>query len=496
MAYSASASGNSSTESAKTLAFRSSRVVTPDGVHPAALLVKDGLIVATAARDAVPDTAQLRDYGDLVLLPGLVDTHVHINEPGRTHWEGFRTATQAAASGGVTTVVDMPLNCCPETVSAEALEAKRSAASGQAWVDWTTWGGVVGHDGMGGNEAKLPGLILSGVPGFKCFLIDSGIDSFSWSDERQLRKALSVLQGSGLPLLAHAEVAGPVDHATALLNSQVEPADWRKYATYLASRPDEAELEAIDLLIGLAAAFDTSLHVVHLATARALPALEKARAAGLKITVETCPQYLWFAAEEIPDGATEYKCAPPIRSAANREALWRGLRDGVIDMVATDHSPCPPEMKHRGSDGDDAGRFDLAWGGIASLGLALPIVWSGLKQRGGGLESLAKWLSAEPARLAGLSRSSASSGRKGALDVGYDADIMVFDPDVEWTVGEADLHFRHKMSPYLGERLRGQVRETWLRGRRIFSQTGRDSEGFFLEPAPSGRELRRVGGLQ
>ena len=467
------------TEAGKsTLAFRSTRVVTPEGLRPAAVLVKAGKIVQVTDWGSVPASAQLRDYGDYVLMPGLVDTHVHINEPGRTDWEGFTTATQAAAAGGVTTLVDMPLNCLPETISVAALEAKRAAAAGQVWVDWMAWGGIVGNGGEGGNEADLPELICAGVPGFKCFLVHSGIETFAWTDEAQLRKALAVVRGSGLPLLAHAEVAGPVDRATAQINSGDSSANWRRYATYLASRPDEAELEAIEMLIGFAAVFDTPIHIVHLATSRALPALKHAREIGLKITVETCPQYLWFAAEKIPDGATEFKCAPPIRDAANRDALWQGLLDGAIDMIATDHSPCPPEMKKR-----ETGRFDQAWGGIASLGLALPVVWTGLSQRGGGLELLTRLLSAEPARLAGL------SGCKGALAAGCDADLVVLDPDAEWTVTEEELRFRHKISPYLGASLRGRVLETYLRGDSIFWARG---EGGVLDPKAHGQELRRT----
>jgi allantoinase len=483
---------NESWKSTLTWAFRSTRVVTTNGLRPATVLVKAGRIVEVADWNNVPAAAHLRDYGDYVLLPGLVDTHVHINEPGRTHWEGFKTATQAAAAGGVTTLVDMPLNCVPETISLEALEAKRAAATGrgdssesgnhaaQAWVDWMAWGGVVGNGGVGGNESNLAKLIEAGVPGFKCFLLPSGIDTFAWTDEAQLRKGLAALRGSGLPLLAHAELAGPVDRATAQINSSgasSDAGDWRRYSTYLASRPDEAELEAIELLIGLAAVFDTPLHIVHLATAQALPALREARRAGLKITVETCPQYLWFAAEDIPDGATEFKCAPPIRNAANREALWQALRDGTIDMIATDHSPCPPEMKSR-----ETGQFDQAWGGISSLGLALPVVWTGLSQRGGGLEFLTRWLCTEPARLAGL------TGRKGALAAGYDADIVVMEPDREWTVTEEELRFRHKLSPYLGARLRGRVLETYLRGECIFWSR---SEGGVMDPKAHGLELRR-----
>lgn len=387
-------------------------------------------------------------------------------------WEGFSTATRAAASGGVTTLVDMPLNCVPETTDVDALEAKRSAAKDQSWVDWAAWGGVV----RGNSEALLP-LAAAGVPGFKCFLIHSGIDGFSWVDEAELRLALGRLKGTGLPLLAHAEVAGPVHFATESLN--VADADWRKYSTYLASRPDAAEFEAIALLVRLAEEFDTPIHIVHLASAQALPLLAEARERGVPITVETCAQYLCFASEEIPDGSTEFKCAPPIRTTANREALWAALETGLIDMVTTDHSPCPPAMKRK-----DEGRWDLAWGGIASLGLALPVVWTALGRRGvdsaGSMKRIGKWMAESPARLAGL------AGTKGVLAEGADADFAVFDPDAAWTVAPKHLHFRHKLSPYVGEQLRGQVLETWLRGKQIFNLN--ESANSFIG-SPRGREL-------
>ena len=431
-------------------AFRSTRVLTSNGLAPATLLVEQGRITAVAGWGEVPPANKLRDFGDSVILPGLVDSHVHINEPGRTEWEGFHTATQAAAAGGVTTLVDMPLNCAPETIDLHALKAKRNAARGQAWVDWATWGGVVR-----GNTDALLSLVDAGVPGFKCFLIDSGIDGFAWVDEADLRLALDRLRGSGLPLLVHAELAGPVNAATQKLNAT--NADWSKYSTYLASRPDEAEVDAIAMLVRLAEEFDTPIHIVHLASAQALPLLAAARKQGLPITVETCVHYLWFAAEEIPDGATEFKCAPPIRNAENREALWAALNEGLIDMVTTDHSPCPPAMKGR-----EEGRWDLAWGGIASLGLALPVLWTAMARRGIGIEKLGQWMAAAPAGLAGL------SGRKGTLAAGADADFVVFNPDAEWTVTEKHLHFRHKLSPYLGAKLQGQVLETWLRGEQVY----------------------------
>jgi allantoinase len=298
-------------------------------------------------------------------------------------------------------------------------------------------------------------LAAAGVRGFKCFLIHSGIDGFAWVDETDLRVALGELCGTGLPLLAHAELAGPVNAATERLNAS--NANWRKYANYLASRPDEAETEAIDLLIRLAEEFNTPIHIVHLSSAKALPLLADARTRGVPIAVETCTQYLHFAAEDIPDGATEFKCAPPIRDRANGEALWVALAEGIIDFVVTDHSPCLPAMKRR-----EEGRWDLAWGGIASLGLALPILWTGMRERGIALERVGEWMAAGPARLAGF------KGEKGALAPGADADFVVFDPDQTWTVSPEDLQFRHKISPYLGAKLRGRVIETWLRGEPVF----------------------------
>jgi len=435
-------------------AIRSTRVLTPHGIAPAAVIVDHERISALGGWNEVPADAELFDFGDLVLLPGLVDSHVHINEPGRTEWEGFETATQAAAAGGVTTLVDMPLNCVPETIDVPALEAKRAAAQGKAWVDWAAWGGVVR-----GNAESLPPLVRAGVPGFKCFLIHSGIDGFAWVDETELRAAIEKLRGTGLPLLAHAEVAGPIGAAARALSRM--SADWRKYSTYLRSRPDDAEIEAIALLIRLAEEFQTPIHIVHLSTAQALLLLKSARQRGVPVTVETCAHYLWFEAAEIPDGATEYKCAPPIRDAGNREALWNALNEGLIEMVITDHSPCLPEMKHRQPEGEIA-RWDQAWGGIASLGLALPVLWTGMKQRGIGLERIAEWMGAAPARLAGM------SGRKGVIAVGADADFAVFDPEARWIVAPSDLYFRHKISPYLGAELHGRVLETWLRGAPVF----------------------------
>jgi allantoinase len=443
-------------------AFLSNRVVTPTGTRPAALLVEEGRIRAVCARAELPANVAVEDLGNLAILPGLVDTHVHINEPGRTEWEGFRTATRAAAAGGCTTLVDMPLNCLPETTTVEALEAKRAAAAGQCLVDWMSWGGAVAD-----NQRDILPLARAGVPGFKCFLIYPGCDGFTMIDQQQLEAALPAIAESGLPLLVHAELAGPIDRAMAGLRD----ADWRRYDTYLASRPDAAELEAIRLMLRLCRVYKFRLHIVHLATAQALEELSAARQEGLPVTVETCPHYLHFAAEEIADGATLLKCAPPIRDRENRELLWQGLRDGVIDMVVTDHSPCPPAMKRVLE-----GRFDLAWGGIASLSVALPVMWTEAARRGFTLDDISRWMSTAPAALARI------SSRAGALEAGREANFVVFDPDASFTVAADALHYRHAISPYVGERLRGVVRATYLRGQAVFSADG------FIASSP-GREL-------
>ena len=392
-------------------AFLSDRIVTPTGTRPGALLIEDERILGVCAAAELPPGIRVHDHTSLAILPGLVDTHVHINEPGRTDWEGFRTATRAAAAGGYTLLVDMPLNCLPETTTVLHLEAKREAANSvepQCLVDWATWGGVVAD-----NQLHLEPLARAGVPGFKCFLLYPGCEGFTMVNRAQLEAALPHLAATGLPLLVHAELAGPIEEATRALAQ----ADWTSYATYLASRPDAAELEAIELLIGLCRQSRFRLHIVHLSTAEALPALAAARAEGLPITVETCPHYLHFAAEQIPDGATLHKCAPPIRSAANRELLWQALGSGAIDLIATDHSPCPPAMKRL-----EEGRWDRAWGGIASLSLALSIVHTDARARGYTLDDLARWLSAAPAQLAGMAE------RAGALLPGREASFVLFDP--------------------------------------------------------------------
>jgi allantoinase len=443
-------------------AYISKRIVTPQGTRPGVLLVEDGKIRAICSPSEVPADAVVHDYGDDALLPGLVDTHVHINQPGRTEWEGFRTGTRAAAAGGYTTLVDMPLNCLPETTTVTALEEKRSAAQGECFVDWAPWGGAVAD-----NQQHILPLAHAGVLGFKCFLIYPGCDGFTMIDQQQLEAALPFIAESRLPLLVHAELAGPIDAVTQSLRD----ADWRSYATYLASRPDQAELEAIRLMIRLCRQYDFRLHIVHLSTALALDELRAARAEGLPITVETCPHYLHFAAEEIANGATLLKCAPPIRSKENQQQLWSGLRDGIIDMIVTDHSPCPPAMKV-----EQSGRFDLAWGGIASLSVALSVIHTECRQRGFTLDEIVRWMSSAPAALAGLNH------KAGALAAGRDANFIIFDSDAEFTVTPDRLHFRHPISPYLNQTLRGTVTATYLRGEAVYR------DGNFAQ-TPSGREV-------
>ena len=425
-------------------ALCSRRVVTPEGVHEAAILVRGQTIEAVVTLGQVPGGTYVEDVEHLHVLPGLVDTHVHINDPGRADWEGFDTATAAAATGGITTLVDMPLNSDPVTTSPAALTAKRAAALGRLRVDCGFYGGLVP-----GNTSQIEPLAAAGVLGFKAFLCPSGIDEFPNVAESDLRAAMPVLARLGLPLLVHAELVPPSAPA-------MDRAHPRSYAAWLASRPAEWELEAIRLLIALCREYRCRVHVVHLATADALPEIAAARAEGLPLTVETCPHYLTFAALEIPDGDTRFKCAPPIRSAANRERLWEALRAGLIDTVGSDHSPAPPGLKQL-----DTGDLSRAWGGIASLQLVLPAVWTEARRRGFGPEDVARWMCGRSAQLVGL------SGRKGAIAPGYDADLVIVDPEAAFVVEAAGLHHRHKATPYEGRHLAGQVVATYLRGRRV-----------------------------
>jgi allantoinase len=432
------------------LVIRSRRAVLADGTRPASVVITGTTITAVEDYDATVDALNSADLGDLPLLPGLVDTHVHVNEPGRTEWEGFATATRAAAAGGVTTICDMPLNSLPPTVSVPALRLKREAAAGQCYVDVAFWGGAIP-----GNSGELAAMHEAGVIGFKCFLLDSGVPEFPPLDEAGLRETLGVVAGLDALLVVHAEDG-----------AEISSASGGDYGTFVSSRPPKAERRAIEKVISAAAATGGRAHIVHLSAAECAAMMAGAKAAGIALSAETCPHYLFFAAEQVPEGATEYKCCPPIRDAINREALWRALEAGAIDCVVSDHSPCPADMK-------GSGDFGEAWGGIASLQLSLSAVWTVARRRGRSLDDIARWMSSGPASLAGLSG-------KGAIEPGRDADLVAFDPDETFIVDGATLRHRHPVTPYHGQKLTGMVRQVWLRGKEITD-----------DAVPSGRLLRR-----
>ena len=397
-------------------------------------------------------------------MPGIVDTHVHINEPGRTEWEGFETATRAAAAGGVTTLIDMPLNSIPATTTAAALETKRTAARKKCWVNVGFWGGVVP-----GNAKDLRALHRAGAFGFKCFLVPSGVPEFVNVGEDDLRIALPILASLDAPLLVHAELPGPIEEA----NKKIAKGNPAKHRTWLLSRPPGAETKAVEMLIRLAREFKARVHIVHLSSERSVPLIRRAKKEGVRITTETCPHYLFFESNMVPDGATQYKCAPPIRDSRNREGLWNALDKGVIDFVVSDHSPSPPAMKCL-----DTGDFFKAWGGIASLQLGLPVLWTKMSRQNFSLEHLARWMCSGPARLAGLEK------QKGAIAEGCDADLVVWNPEKSFIVERKMIQHRHKLTPYLKQSLRGIVQATFLGGEMIYDR------GRFLGP-PRGALLRR-----
>jgi allantoinase len=419
-------------------AVRGRRVYLPDGPRPACVIVEGESIIAVARPDDVPAGMPVEEAGDFAVIPALVDTHVHVNEPGRTEWEGFATATAAAAAGGIGTIVDMPLNCSPVTTTRAALEEKLASLGGKLKTDVAFWGGLVP-----GNLGELKGLADGGVVGFKCFLTHSGIDDFPNVTAGDLDAAMPVIAAMGLPLIVHAEL-DPCGAAGANV---------RDFSNFLATRPGDMELRAIRLLIEKCRKTRCRTHIVHLSCADALADIEAAKADGLPLTAETCPHYLTFAAEDVPAGATEYKCAPPIRSAENREALWKGLGRGVIDFVVSDHSPCSPELKKR-----DAGDFLAAWGGIAGLQFVLPGTWTEAKRRGFQLEDVVRWTAERTAAFVGL--------KKGRIASGHDADLVVFDDATLFDLTHERVLHRHRLTPYSGRRLLGEVRESWLRGGR------------------------------
>ena len=420
--------------------IRSTRVVLPDGERSASVHLADGRISRVGAWEDLGGATgdEVHDVGDLVVMAGLVDTHVHVNEPGRTDWEGFATATRAARAGGVTTLLDMPLNSIPATTSLAGLREKQAAAEAQCVVNVGFLGGVIP-----GNVHELEPLANAGVFAFKTFLVPSGVDEFPGCTEADLRAAFPTLARLGKTLMAHAEDPSLI----------LPPSGNGDYATYLASRPALAEVSAIEMLVRLVEWCPLHVHIVHVSSAEGVEVIRRAKAAGLPVTAETCPHYLTWSSEEIPAGATEYKCAPPLREPRHREALWAALLDGTLDMIVSDHSPCPPAMK--ASDGD----FFAAWGGIASLQVGLPAVWTGARERGGHVADVARWMCQAPARLAGL------SGRKGSIASGLDADFVIWDPDAAQVVDSARLEHRHKLTPYSGRRLRGVVRATYIGGR-------------------------------
>ena len=426
------------------LIIRGRRVVSTGTVAPRSIHIGDGRVVGLGEYDDVVSGCELVEIDDnSVVMPGLVDTHVHINSPGRTEWEGFRSATRAAAAGGVTTLVDMPLNSIPPTTTLAGFKTKLDRARDECFVDVAFWGGVVP-----GNTDELAPMFAAGVVGFKCFLVPSGVDEFPHVTETQLREAMPELARLGALLIVHAELSGPIRV------SNVSSSDYRDF---LESRPRAAENDAIEMMIRLSREFGVRVHIVHLSSADAIPMLREAQAEGVKITAETCPHYLHFAAETISAGATEFKCCPPIREQENRERLWEGLADGTIDFIVSDHSPCPGEMKLR-----ERGDFINAWGGIASLQLRLPVIWSEARRRGFGLVDVVKWLCTSPAKQVGF------EPRKGGIAIGVDADLVIWNPDAEFRVSAAALHHRHKISPYDGETLNGVVQQTFLRGQRVY----------------------------
>lgn len=426
-------------------AIASRQILTPAGARAGVVLVRGDRIVDVLPAGAVlpPDTI-LDDVGDAILMPGIIDPHVHCEDPGRVDWEGFEHATRAAAAGGITTLIDMPIDCQPVTTTPAAVQAKCRAAAGRCWVDLGLWGGLVP-----GNAQHVDALLDAGVAGVKAFLIHSGLEDFPNVGEAELRLAMPVLARRGRPLLVHAELAeAPLP----------PPPPSRRYADYESTRPASLELAAIRLMIRLCREQRCPVHIVHLSSAEALPLLAAARAEGLPITVETCPHYLTLAAEEIADGATVFKCAPPIRGRANREALWQGLQAGIIDLVACDHSPCLPTMRAL-PDGD----FSAAWAGIAALQLSLPVLWTEARRRGLAPAQLVPWLCTAPARLAGLSTT------KGALGAGLRADLVAWQPDSSFRCDSARLYHRHPATPYEGRELFGVVQATWLGGQKIFA---------------------------
>ena len=423
-------------------AIASQRVLTLEGEKPAAILIKGEKILDVVSIENIPENCPTEDMGNNVIMPGLVDAHVHINEPGRTDWEGFETATKAAAAGGITTIVDMPLNCIPVTTTVDALNQKIIATKDQLWIDCGFYGGLIPD-----NIQDLESLADAGVLGFKAFLSPSGIDEFPNISEKHLREALHILAKKGIPVLVHAE----------LENGATSSEENKTYKYFQESRPKSWENNAIKLLIQLCREFNVHIHIVHLSSADILPEIAQTRKDGFPLTVETCPHYLHFSSERISDGDTRFKCAPPIWNGENRENLWAGLEEGIINFITSDHSPCTPELKNL-----EAGNFEKAWGGISSLQFALPVIWTECKQRGYSLEQLINWMSKQPAKFIGKDQ------QKGQISPGFDADLVCWNPDKKYIIKKEVIHHKNKLTPYEGESLYGVVNATFLRGQKVY----------------------------
>jgi allantoinase len=429
------------------IALLSKRVITPEGIQKATVLIGDGRIADVVTEIPLNDIPVI-DLGEKILMAGIVDPHVHINEPGRTEWEGFDTATKAAIAGGITTVVDMPLNSSPVTTTVPAFDQKLMAAQNKIHCNCGFWGGIIP-----GNEKDIQPLIDKGILGFKAFLTHSGIDEFPNVTEDDLRKVLPIISKSGLPVLVHCELT------ETFMDIRHRGSDNRSYKEYLESRPKKWENDAIALMIRLCEEFNCKTHIVHLSSAESIEQIAMAKQKGLPLTAETGQHYLFFSAEDIPDGRCEYKCAPPIREKANNEKLWEALKDGIIDFVATDHSPAPAELKELAS-----GNLVNAWGGISSLQFALPVLWTAARKNNCTPGDIAKWLCSQPSMLPGLHKS------KGQIAKGFDADLVVWDPDKSFTVSKEMILHRHKITPYLDEQLYGVIEQTWLAGEKVFDE--------------------------
>jgi len=423
-------------------AIISHRVLTPKGERPAAILIQEEKIMDVVSISEIPSDCPVEDMKNDVVMPGLVDTHVHINEPGRTDWEGFETATKAAAAGGITTLVDMPLNCIPVTTTVDALNEKIAATKNQLWVDCGFYGGLIPD-----NLQDIESLADAGVLGFKAFLSHSGIDEFPNINEKHLREALPIFANKGIPVLVHAE----------LENGATQSEDHSTYKSFQDSRPKSWENNAVKLLIQLSKEFDARIHIVHLSSADILAEIAQTRNDGYPISVETCPHYLHFSSEHISDGDTRFKCAPPIWESDNKEKLWSGLENGLINFITSDHSPCTAELKNL-----EVGDFEKAWGGISSIQFTLPVIWTECKTRGYSMDQLINWMSKQPAKFIGKDQ------QKGQISPGFDADLVCWNPDEKYIIQKEAIHHKNKLTPYEGESLYGVVNATFLRGQKVY----------------------------